>query len=275
MTSIVKPPLLPRSGAHPGAGVTQYLQLASVLRHQIAHGELRSGQQLPTVTQLAGQYNVAGITVRQAYGLLRAEGLITSQRGRGTFVSAEPTRLDADLHAAINDPRAQDIRFDILEQQRNVKLPDSLARGAPTYEDYAFIRKIHVHDDEPFCLAEIHVASEIQRQFPEGSEHRHKIAYLLNEYATEKMRKVQQTMTVAPADMVLAQALGCSFATPIAHMVRRIFDASGRIALAGLFWYRGDRFVLDVEFPFDLWLSHPGVAVPDTLARQSGAAQAG
>ncbi|MDB5965614.1 MAG: putative Transcriptional regulator, GntR family [Polaromonas sp.] len=267
MDSLTKrPPPPTRASALSGTGVTQYLQLASVLRHQIAHGELEAGQRLPTVLQLAHTYGVAGVTVRQAYGLLRAEGLITSQRGRGTYVALAAAALHDSLRAAINDPGAKGIRFDILEERRHVALPPALARRNPVHADYAFVRKVHVQDGEPFCLAEIHVASEIHARFPPGSERQHKIAYLLNEYAATPGMTMQQTMTVAPADLVLAQTLGCSFATPMAHMVRRMLDASGRIAYAGLFWYRGDRFVLDVEFPFDVWLRYPGVAVPDTLA---------
>ncbi len=266
--SVKPPPATPRAATHSGAGVTQYLQLASVLRHQIAHGELVSGQRLPTVVQLAEQYKVAGITVRQAYGLLKAEGLITSDRGRGTYVCAPAAATAANMHAAINDPRATDVRFEVLEQRHGVALPPSLATGAAatsSYATYTCIRKIHVQDGEPFCLGEIYVASEIYKRFPKGSEQQHKIAYLLNDHSKSRMQAMQQTLTVAPADMVLAQTLGCSFATPMAHMARRISDESGRVAYAGLFWYRGDRFVLESEYPFDLWLSYPGVAVPQTL----------
>jgi GntR family transcriptional regulator len=270
MVFSVKPPsAAPRAATHSGAGVTQYLQLASVLRHQIAHGELVQGQRLPTVVELAAQYKVAGITVRQAYGLLKAEGLITSDRGRGTYVSAPATSMAANMHAAINDPRATDVRFDVLEQRHGVTLPGSLLRGTAaksSYGSYTYIRKIHVQDGEPFCLAEIYVATGIYKRFPKGAEQQHKLAYLLNEYSNSRMKAMQQTLTVAPADMVLAQALGCSFATPMAHMARRISDESGHIAYAGLFWYRGDRFVLESEYPFDLWMSYPGVAVPQTLA---------
>jgi GntR family transcriptional regulator len=245
------------------SGVTQYLQLASILRHQIAHGALAAGHQLPTVAQLADQYQLARITVRQAYAVLGAEGLITSQRGRGTFVAAQARTIDSQLRSAINDPQAQGIAFRILDQRSEVILPAVLARGAATYDHYAYLRKVHIQGDEPFCLAEIHVASEIHARFPPGSEHRRKIAWLLNEYAPDRMHKVQQTTTIAPADPELARHLGCSLATPTAHMVRRIFDHSGRLALAGLFWYRGDRFVADVEIPFDVWLHYPGVIVPE------------
>jgi GntR family transcriptional regulator len=245
-----------------GAGVTQYLQLASVLRHQIARDALPAGTRLPTVAELAQQYRMARVTVRQAYAVLIAEGLITSQRGRGTFVAPTPGGPAARLRTAINDPGSQDLRFDILEQQSAVALPDTLARGHATYPHYHFIRKVHVLDGEPFCLAEIHVASEIHARFPAGSEQQHKIAWLLGTYARERMQRVQQTMTVAPADLVLARQLGCSFSMPVAQLARRIFDGTDRLALAGMFWYRGDRFVADVEIPFDVWLHYPGVVIP-------------
>lgn len=246
----------------PGAGITQYLQLASVLRHRIAQGEFTAGNQLPTVAHLAAYYQLARITVRQAYAVLIAEGLITSQRGRGTFVAQQPQGLASRMRNAINDPGAQDLRFDILEQRAQVPLPDNLARGHATQAHYHFVRKVHVLDGEPFCLAEIYVASDIHARFPPGSEQQHKIAWLAGTYARKRMRRVQQTMTVAPADLVLARQLGCPFASPVAQLVRRIFDGADRLALAGMFWYRGDRFVADIEIPFDIWLNYPGVVMP-------------
>ncbi len=255
----------------PRTGVTQYLQLASVLRHQITRGEMGAGEQLPTVVQLAAHYQLGRITVRQAYAVLIAEGLITSQRGRGTFV-AERSPITGDrLRAAINDPGTQDLRFDILEQRSGVDVPQDLARGAATYAHYHYIRKIHVLDGEPFCLAEIYVASEIHAMFPPGSERRHKIAWLLGTHAPERMQRVQQTMTVAPANLVLARQLDCSFVTPMVQLARRIFDGSDRAALAGMFWYRGDRFVSDVEIPFDTWLNHPGTMIPHARTRLDSA----
>ncbi len=237
-----------------------------MLRHRIAQGEFVAGSQLPTVAQLAEQYQLARITVRQAYAVLIAEGLITSQRGRGTFVVPQPHGPGSRLRSAINDPGAQDLRFDILEQRSRVVLPENLARGQPTCPHYHFIRKIHVLDGEPFCLAEIYVATDIHAKFPPGSERQHKIAWLAGTYARKRLQRVQQTMTVAPADLELARQLGCGFATPVAQLARRIFDGAGRLALAGMFWYRGDRFVADIEIPFDIWLNYPGVVIPRSRA---------
>ena len=70
-----------------------------MLRHRIAQGEFVAGGQLPTVAQLAEQYRLARITVRQAYAVLIAEGLITEE----TMAEPEETTesIDDELAAAL------------------------------------------------------------------------------------------------------------------------------------------------------------------------------
>lgn len=244
-------------------GVAQYVQLASVLRHRIANGALRAGERLPTVAEVAEAHNVARITVRQAYGLLVREGFITSARGRGTFVSDEPpvssVELNQGLRDAINNPATEDLRIDLMEQRRKVPLPAALQGSHNTYGEYDYVRKRHIHADEVFCLVEIHVASEIRALFPRGAEKKHKIAWLLSQHAPSRVSQVHQTLSVAMADIVLSDNLECPFATPVAHMKRYVLDQKDRIVMAGLFWYRGDRFSMDMKIPFDVWLQEPGL----------------
>src|SRR6185369_17181560 len=66
-------------------GTPRYMQLASVLRHEIASGKWPVGQRLPTVQQIAENYGLARITVRQAFAILAQDDLIVSERGRGTY----------------------------------------------------------------------------------------------------------------------------------------------------------------------------------------------
>ena len=63
-----------------------YRQIKRALAAQIEHGLLAPGDRLPPTRQLAGQLGVARISVVAAYEELRAEGWITAQVGRGTFV---------------------------------------------------------------------------------------------------------------------------------------------------------------------------------------------
>ncbi len=63
-----------------------YYQLANILRWQIATGKLRPGDRLPSEAQLCAQYEVSPMTARRALTILLDEGLVTAERGRGTFV---------------------------------------------------------------------------------------------------------------------------------------------------------------------------------------------
>lgn len=75
----------------------RYHQLADILRRKIRIGELPPGSQLPTETDLAATYRSSRGTVRLALGVLRNEGLIQSEQGRGSFVrDRRPIHYDAN-----------------------------------------------------------------------------------------------------------------------------------------------------------------------------------
>jgi len=67
--------------------VPLYLQLRDSVKYYISTGEAQSNQQLPTVNGLAKELGVNFETVRKAYKELEREGLLSSKRGMGTFVS--------------------------------------------------------------------------------------------------------------------------------------------------------------------------------------------
>ncbi|MEU6406336.1 GntR family transcriptional regulator [Streptomyces sp. NPDC046985] len=69
-----------------------YEGIADDLRQRIRAGELKPGERLPAETKLVDQYRKSLPTVRQALGVLQAEGLIEKQHGRGNAVR-KPRRL--------------------------------------------------------------------------------------------------------------------------------------------------------------------------------------
>jgi GntR family transcriptional regulator len=66
--------------------VPRYLQLAAILREQIATGELQPHAPIPSKRMLRQQYGVAGGTVDKSVNVLRAEGLVKTVPGLGIFV---------------------------------------------------------------------------------------------------------------------------------------------------------------------------------------------
>ena len=57
-----------------------YLQMAEVLRQRVHRGVWAPGDLLPTLDELAREFSVAKVTVRQAVKLLQDEGLLASRR---------------------------------------------------------------------------------------------------------------------------------------------------------------------------------------------------
>lgn len=73
------------------SGQPIYLQIVEQVRQMIATGELKQGDQLPTVRQLATDLRVNFNTVARAYRLLDEAGLISTQHGRGTYIWETPS----------------------------------------------------------------------------------------------------------------------------------------------------------------------------------------
>jgi GntR family transcriptional regulator len=84
----------------PKSSIPIFVQIMDQIKHLIASGVLQPGQQLPTIRELAVSLTVNLHTVAHAYAELEKEGLLTIQRGRGTFVS------ERNPNAQLQDVRA-------------------------------------------------------------------------------------------------------------------------------------------------------------------------
>ncbi len=78
--------------------VPVYRQIVDAVKHQVAVGALGPGARLPTVRQLAQDLRVDRNTVVRAYTVLDREGVISLQRGRGTFVKSHARHPELTRH---------------------------------------------------------------------------------------------------------------------------------------------------------------------------------
>lgn len=73
-------------------GRPAYRQIADDLQAQIDDGTLRDGDRIPSEAELQAEYGVSRIVARQAMEELAKVGLITKQRGKGSFVRSRGER---------------------------------------------------------------------------------------------------------------------------------------------------------------------------------------
>jgi GntR family transcriptional regulator len=72
------------------SGLPIYTQIVNQVQAQVVAGVLTPGDQLPTVRALAEELRVNFNTVARAYRLLDEARIISTQQGRGTYITEIP-----------------------------------------------------------------------------------------------------------------------------------------------------------------------------------------
>lgn len=78
----------------PHSGIPIYRQLMDQVRWMTASNQLKAGDELPSVRELAHEHTVNAMTISKAYSLLEAEGILMRQRGKPMTVSNDLSRRE-------------------------------------------------------------------------------------------------------------------------------------------------------------------------------------
>jgi len=74
---------------NPNSGIPIYRQILEQVRRQIASGQLKPGDEMPSVREIAVSHAVNPMTISKAYSLLQAEGLLEHNRGKPMTVAGQ------------------------------------------------------------------------------------------------------------------------------------------------------------------------------------------
>ena len=100
-------------------GAPIYQQIVDQIRFRIVSGQLRAGDELPTIRGLAESLRVNPNTVARAYRELEHEELVEKRRTTGTFVAELPKRLGAAQRRKLIAPDVDKL----LIQARQLSIP--------------------------------------------------------------------------------------------------------------------------------------------------------
>ena len=96
-----------------------YVQLCNQIIMQIATAEIREGDNLPSVRELADKIGINMHTVNKAYSILRQEGYLTLDRRKGAVISLNPDKIKAmnELNRTLRVLMAQAVCKDISKEE--------------------------------------------------------------------------------------------------------------------------------------------------------------
>jgi 5-formyltetrahydrofolate cyclo-ligase len=150
------------------APIPIYFQIARNLRALLEQGDLMPGDQLPPEDELAARLRVSRMTLRQALVSLADEGLLTRQRGRGTFVTERAGELathQSFLPSVEGRLRQQGFRLDQrLLGISVIPVPSSIVAESlqlAAADSVLQVVLLHLADDEPVALSHIYVPDRL------------------------------------------------------------------------------------------------------------------
>lgn len=224
------------------SGVTLYAKVANALRAKLGADGWAEGARIPTLEQLAAEFGVARVTVRQACQMLADEGYLRAVPGKGTFVEQTPTRtsLNAALDEFRKDP--EQLAIDVEATDHGLALPALGAEHGTPAASYVRVRKRHRVGASPCGWMEVYVAADVFARWPAGSEAAQRLLNLVRGIAGVHLQRGYELLEIGAATDADAARLACAPGQPVARVTRVLCDAAGRVVYLGFNTYRGDRF---------------------------------
>ena len=229
--------------------VPKYAQIADIFRQRIARGIWRQGLRLPANEELAAEFGVSRVTIRQAVDLLTRDGVIEAQQGRGTFVTGTlkqdrwlkvETTL-SDLAEMYRDTSPEIIN--VSESRTDAPLFPEDGKPAPKY---VFMRRLHSRDKRPYCVISIYLDERIFRRFPKRFRNETVIP-ILSDLRDPAITSARQTLRPPPPDLEPARLLQIPLNSRGGE-VRRVFPTADRTVIyLGEVTYRGDFVRIDMD----------------------------
>lgn len=130
----------------------RHQQIAADLRAKIMSGVYGAGEPLPSTSRLVEQYQTANATISKAAGLLKAEGFLRGEPGRGVFVrNKQPFVVAA---TAYKQPSPQGYSYELLHVRETVP-PSEVSHALNMGEGERAIERhrLLLHDGSPVELS--------------------------------------------------------------------------------------------------------------------------
>jgi GntR family transcriptional regulator len=221
-----------------------YSRVETVLASEIADGDLKVGDQLPTEDNLIARFGVSRITIRRAIQNLVSRGLVEIRRGKGTFVAApkitqelrELSGFVEDMHALGRKPTARVISKEIVTADANVASHLALTKG----EHVVRIRRVRLADGIPLSFDETYLPLEIGKKIITNNLKVEPIFSLLERKYGVPLIEAEYKLDAVAAETEVAKALKVKIRSPIFRIERTSYSKGSRPVDYERLYYRGD-----------------------------------
>jgi len=119
-------------------GRSLYKQIKEAIKDQIAKGELKDGDRVPSERELCTLFGVSRITVRQAINEAVLEGYLYTRQGKGTFIAS-------NSELKINQGLVRVTSFSDTMQSRGLTAQTKILSHSIKQADFALSKILDLH----------------------------------------------------------------------------------------------------------------------------------
>jgi len=232
-----------------------YRRVWTDLRTQILSNEFPADIALPTEAEIAKKYAVSRQTVRRAFQDLVAEDLVVRVRGRGTFASPVSGRYlrhfgtIEDLLALSEDSKLQVLTP--LTARSDWKAAEKLDLPDDQVVTVTFSRS---HQGEAFSHTTVYLPSQIAARMhgveelaTPGTISSVTVIGILDQFLEAPILRADQSITVSPASVEVAESLNVPLDTPLLRIDRLYFDSEDVPVELAISHFNPERYSYTIE----------------------------
>jgi DNA-binding GntR family transcriptional regulator len=224
-----------------------YQLIADAIAGQIATGVYRAGDQLPTEPQLRARFGVSPVTVRRAVTILLNRGLVTTTRGKGTFVRPLDITGAVFRLREITDIWMDDVTADVLLLEASIIPADAQVASAlqrAEGDHIVYMRRLIRRKGVPLIYQREHVIYDERRPLVEAQLQITSLEGLFSSAPGEGMLSGRLSIQAVSLDKEAAGFLIAREGSPAFCLDSLFHDFEGRPASWGRFLCRADQFRL-------------------------------
>jgi GntR family transcriptional regulator len=221
-----------------------YLQLKRFIEQAVSSGQMSAGDALPSERDLAAKMDVSRVTVRKAVQHLVREGVLVQRHGSGTYVAAQPNRVEQSLSQLTSFTedmarRGMVVRSVWLDRGLYAPSPgETVTLGLSSGDNVARVARLRIAGDTPLAIERAALSSRIlpDPELVGASLYAH-----LEKSGNRPVRAIQRIRAVSLGEDDAA-LLEVTPGVASLHIERTSYLASGRVVEFTRSIYRGDTY---------------------------------
>jgi GntR family transcriptional regulator len=226
------------------------------LLDSIKDGTFKTGEQLPSVEQLAENLSVGRSSVREALRGLQAKGVVSVIHGKGTFINPPKLGLGSSLFSFSDYMRKLGKEPSSVILKREVVIPDEQVRqclGLTETQRANLLYRLRLADGEPLAIEMCYMSNQ---SFPDLLDHAwtiHTSLYtLLNTTYGIEFGYSRQKITSVLINETQSHLLQVPPNSPGLHVQETVFSSRDVAIEFTRILYRGDRYEYNLTLPIEV-----------------------